>query len=161
MPTAASHVWRPSCARRIVLDGFVPVPRGVLPALPAAFVWPAKDPADVLDYELDIGSVFVGNDGDGIATLDVAITPNATGDLTLTGSAADGVRAVMWFAGGQVGTTYAVQISIGTTNGRTISRVILLPVQALSVAVVPTSTLQTSGGAVITDQNGNPILIGS
>ena len=34
MPTTATHVWRPSGARRVVLDGFVPVPRGTIPAAP-------------------------------------------------------------------------------------------------------------------------------
>ncbi len=161
MATIAPHVWRPSGARRAVLDGFVPVPRGTLPATPAPLVWPAKDPADVLDYEFDISAALLANRGDGIATIDVAITPDGTGDLTLNSMAADGAIAVLWFGGGQIGTVYTVQLTIGTTDGRTVSRAVLLPVQSLATAAVPATALTSDTGAVVTDQNGNPILIGS
>jgi len=160
MATTATHVWRPSGARRIVLDGFAPVPRGTVADTPAPLAWPAKDPADVLDYEFDVSAAMIGNRGDSIATLDVAITPNATGDLTMSNAVADGAIAVFWFAAGQVGTIYVAQITIGTTSGRTISRAVLLPVQSLATAANPTNALTTDTGAVVTDQNGNPILIG-
>jgi hypothetical protein len=161
MPTATSHVWRPSRARRVVLDGFAPVPRGVIPTVVGSLVWPPKDPGDVLDYELDIEEALLGNPGDSIATIDVVITPDATGDLAMTGTTADGAVAVFWFSAGQAGTTYSVQVSIGTVNGRTLSRVIFLPVQALSSVTLPGPVLTTDTGAVITDQSGNPILTGS
>ena len=106
MPTAASQLIRPSCARRVVLDGFVPTPLGSLATAPAAMSWPAKDPGDVLDYEFDISPALAGNDKDSIATIDVTINPSATGDLTLTSAAADGSVAVLWLASGQVGTVY-------------------------------------------------------
>jgi hypothetical protein len=159
--TLATHVWRPSSARRLVLDGFVPVPRGTVPAVPAPLSWPAKDPADVLDYEFDISAALEGNEGDGIASLSVTISPDATGDLVMNSMAADGPMAVMWFAGGQAGTTYIVRITATTQSGRTIGRAVLLPVQSLSAPVVPASALTTNAGAVVTDQNGNPILLGS
>ncbi len=161
MPTIAPHVWRPSGARRAVLDGFVPVPRGTINSTPAPLAWPAKDPADILDYEFDVSAALLGNRGDAIATLDVVITPNATGDLTLSSTGADGSIAVFWFAQGVIGTVYIVQITIGTTSGRTLSRAVLLPVQSLATASPPSNTLTTDTGAIITDQIGNPILIGS
>ena len=49
MATTAQHVWRPSAARVLVLDGFLPVPRGTLPVSRVLPSWPAKDPSDVLD----------------------------------------------------------------------------------------------------------------
>ncbi len=161
MPTIAQHVWRPSGARRAVLDGFVPVPRGSIPATPAPLVWPAKDPVDILDYEFDISAALLSNRGDSIATLDVSITPNATGDLSVTSTGADGAIAVVWLDGGQVGTVYSVQITIGTVDGRTVSRVILLPVQSLAQASPPPNALTSDTGLIVTDQSGNPILIGS
>ena len=161
MPTTASHIWRPSGARRVVLDGFVSLPRGTIPITPAPLAWPAKDPADILDYEFDASAALVGNNGDSIATLDVSIVPNSPGDLTLSSASADGHMAVFWFASGEVGTIYQIQITIGTSSGRTISRAVLLPVQALATAATPTAVLTTETGAVITDQNGNPIAIGS
>lgn len=156
-----THVWRPSFSRRVVLDGFAPVPRGTLPAIPLQLTWPAKDPSDVLDYEFDISAALIGNEGDSIATLNVMVAPNGTGDLILNSVAADGSVVVLWFAAGQAGTVYTVQITATTTIGRTIGRAILLPVQTLATSVVPASALTTDQGAIITDQNGNPILLGS
>ncbi|HEX3350122.1 MAG TPA: hypothetical protein VHS58_18690 [Acetobacteraceae bacterium] len=161
MPTPATHLTQPSIARRVVLDGFAPVPRGVIPTVPSNLVWPAKDPGDVLDYEFDISAAVIGDCGDSIATIDVAITPNASGDLTMNSAAASGDSVVLWLAAGQPSTNYAVQITVGTANGRTINRTVLLPVQSLASTVVPSSALTTEQGVVVTDQNGNPILVGS
>ena len=69
MTTAAEHIWKPSDSRIVVLDSFIPVPRGATFSAPAPLNWPAKDPDDVLDYQFDISPVVVGNDGDGIAPL--------------------------------------------------------------------------------------------
>ncbi len=161
MPTTATHLWRPSGARRVVLDGFAPVPRGTIPTTPSPLVWPAKDPADALDFEFDITEALLANRGDSIATLDVTLSPAGPGDLSLTQTAVDGAIAILWLAGGQIGTTYSVTLTIGTSNGRTISRIVLLPVQSLATAPAVLNALQTNTGAVITDQSGNPILIGS
>ena len=157
MPTPATHVWRPSSARTLVLDSFVPVPRGTSAVAPATLSWPIKDPADVLDYQFDISPAVLGNDADGIATLDVTIAPVSTGALTLTGATADGTVAVLWLAGGQPGVTYTVTLIIGTTSGRTIVRDVLLPVLALSSPGPASTTLTDASGAPITDQNNAPL----
>jgi len=158
MPTPASHVWKPSNARTVTLDSFIPVARGAIAAAPPPLNWPTKDPADVLDYQFDISPAFVGNDGDSIQTLDATISPDNPGDLTLTAATADGAVAIFWFAAGQAGTIYTVTAVIGTMNGRTIQRSILLPVLSLSMPSVPTAAIETDTGLVITDQNGNPIV---
>ena len=161
MPTTATHVWRPSGARRVVLDGFASVPRGTVPATPAPLVWPTKDPNDVLDYEFEIGSSLLGNRGDGIVTIDAAITPRGNaGDLSLNSAAADGSIAVFWFGAGKAGTNYVVQVTMETSSGRTLSRAVILPVQSLATVTAPVSVLTTDSGAIITDQYGNPIAIG-
>ncbi len=159
--SSSTRVWRPSTARRVVLDGFAPVPRGTIPSVPAALSWPAKDPSDVLDYEFDIAAAVVGNAGDGIAAINAAVTPNGSGDLVLNSIAADGTNAVFWFAGGHAGTVYVVQITVTTLGGRVIGRSVLLPVLPLAAVTAPATALTTEQGAVITDQSGNPILIGS
>lgn len=158
MAFSPSHVWKPSSARRVTLDAFIPVPRGSAPAAPPPLNWPAKDPADVLDYEFDISPALVGNEGDAIATLTVNISPNAPGDLALSSAAADGAVAVLWLSGGQAGSVYLVTIAITTTSGRTVQRTILLPVLLLSQPPVPPNAIQTNAGLVITDQNGNPVV---
>ena len=159
MPTPATHVWKPSNARTVVLDSFIPVPRGSTAVAPPPLNWPTKDPVDVLDYQFDISPALVGNDGDAIATLDVTIEPANPGDLTLNSATTDGAVAVLWLSGGQPGTIYMVNLVITTINGRTINRSILLPVLYLSVPPIPPNALITDAGVVLTDQNGNPVLI--
>jgi hypothetical protein len=158
MPTPATHVWKPSNARTVVLDSFIPVPRGSTALAPPPLNWPAKDPADVLDYQFDISPALVGNDGDAIATLDVTIEPANPGDLVLNSATTDGALAIVWLSGGQAGTIYTVNLVITTVNGRTINRTILLPVLYLSVPPIPPNALITDTGVVLTDQNGNPVL---
>ncbi len=158
MTTPVTYVSKPSSARLVVIDSFVPVPRGSIAAAPAPLNWPTKDPQDVLDYQLDIAPAVVGNSGDVIATLGVSVTPANPNDLTVNSAAADGTRAVVWLAAGQAGTVYTVTLLITTTSGRTIQRSILLPVLELSVPPIPANAIQTTAGIVLTDQNGNPVL---
>ncbi|MDR3718399.1 MAG: hypothetical protein P4K98_06325 [Bryobacteraceae bacterium] len=160
MPTIAQKITRPSSSRRVVLDGYVPVPRGTLASAPEGLSWPAKDPADVLDYELDISPAVAGNENDSIATIDVVIDPGAAGDLSLVSAAADGTTAILWLSGGQAGTVYSVQITIGTTGGRTVARAIYLPVMELLTTVASSSALTSSDSVLLVDQSGNPILVG-
>ncbi len=133
MPTPASHVWKPSRARSVTIDDFIPIPRGSSSVAPSLMNWPTKDPGDTLDYEVDISPALVGNDGDSIATLDVTVTPNNPGDLSVSSTTADGTRCVLWLTEGQNGTTYTVTMIVGTTNGRTIQRSVLVPVLNLSL----------------------------
>ena len=159
MPTLATHVWRPSSARSVTIDSFLPVPRGSTATVPAPLNWPTKDPSDVLDYEINISPAVIGNDGDVISTLDVSISPNNPGDLVINSATADGTVAVIWLAEGQAGTVYTITALISTITGRTIQRTILLPVLPLSVSIAPADGLQTAAGVVLTDQHGNPILV--
>ena len=158
MATAASFVWRPSTARAVAVDGFGPFVRGTPPQ--ASLAWPAKDPNDVLDYVFAVSDALLGDAGDCIATLDVQIAPNATGDLVLRSVVADGDRAVLWLAAGQPGTTYAVTIAVGTAAGRTLLRSVSLPVLTMASLTSPIDVLTDGSGAALTDENGNPILSG-
>ena len=158
MPTQASHVWRPSSARVVMLDTFVPVPRGAVAGSPAPVAWPCKDPGDVLDYVLDLSPAFIGNEGDNILDLDVTIIPSAPGDLALNSVTADGASAVLWLSGGQAGTTYAVTVAAVSSSGRSLTRTVQLPVAPLATQAAAVSALSTDTGAPLTDQNGNPVL---
>ncbi len=150
MSTPATHTWQPTTARTVVVEGFGPYPPGVLQTQPPALIWPVKDPGDVLDYVFNVSDALAGNDGDAIATLDVSISPNDSGDLTLHSSSADGDLAILWLSGGVAGTTYAVTVVVGTDSGRIFSRTVSLPVAALA-------TPSSSASNVITDQAGAPI----
>jgi hypothetical protein len=158
MSATLSHVWKPSNARLVTVDSFIPVPRGTTPKAPPPLNWPTKDPGDVLDYILDIGPAIVGNDGDGIATLSVSLSPSNAGDLVVQSTTADGSRVVLWLAEGQAGTIYTITFCITTVNGRALQRSVLLPVLMLSVPAIPPNALITAAGVVLTDQNGNPVL---
>jgi hypothetical protein len=158
MSATVSHVWKPSHARTVTLDSFIPVPRGTAAVAPAPLNWPTKDPGDVLDYILDIGPAIVGNDGDGIATLSLTVSPSKPGDLVVQSTAADGSRIVIWLAEGQAGIIYTITFGITTINGRALQRSVLLPVIMLSVPSIPPNALITTAGVVLTDQNGNPVL---
>jgi hypothetical protein len=68
--------------------------------------------------------------------------------------------AVVWLSGGQAGTTYRLQVTVTTESGRVLGRSVALPVLALAAQAPPAGALQSGGGAIITDENGNPILIG-
>ena len=158
MTTPAMHVWKPSAARTVVLDSFVPVPRGSTAIAPPPLNWPVKDPIDVLDYQLDIGPAVVGNESDSIATLDVEVTPSNPGDLVVKSTTTDGTLAVLWLSGGQSGTVYTVTLMITTVSGRALQRSVLLPVLPLSMPPVPPDALETDAGGALIDQNGNPVL---
>ena len=158
MSTTVSHVWKPSHARLVTINSFVPVPRGTTAVAPLPLNWPTKDPGDVLDYILDIGPAIVGNDGDGIATLAVTASPSNPGDLVVQNTTADGSRIVLWLAEGQAGTIYTITFSITTINGRSLQRSVLLPVLSLSTPPIPPNALTTADGVLLTDQNGNPVL---
>lgn len=160
MATTASHVWRPSASRILMLDGFIPGPRGMPAYRPQTLRWPAKDPADVLDYQFDIAPALAGNDGDAISTLDVLVSPSSDGDLTLVSSAADGTRAVMWFQGGIPGTSYDVTVMVGTETGRTLSRTIKLPILSMALQNASNLPLTTEEGAILVDSDGNPLMLG-
>lgn len=148
----------PSSARRVVLDGFLPVPRGSVPGPVVLPAWPVKDPGDVLDYELDVSAALLDSSGDAIATVAVSATP--AGQLMVTQTAAMGAVGVVWLAGGLPGTTYTVQVVITTAGGRTLARAVELPVRALTAAPGGSApTLITQAGVVVTDQGGAPILV--
>ena len=155
--TPASHVWQVSLARLIEIEGFIPTPRGLALLLPQPLAWPEKDPGDTLDYVFEIAPALTGNPGDTIATLNVMISPNNPGDLTLASAAADGTRAVLWLTAGQPGTSYTVTIGITTACGRSLARSIALPVVALASVPAPATAITTLGGAPITSPSGLPI----
>lgn len=161
MPQGVPPLWQPSSARSIALDGLLPLPRGVMPADLPPLVWPIKDPGDVLDYSLDLSPALAGDPTDQVATVGVTTVPTGNpGDLAVGRIVANGTSAVMWLSAGVVGTTYSVQITVGTLNGRIMGRTVLLPVQQLAAVPPPSNPLLTDVGAIVTDQNGNPILIG-
>jgi hypothetical protein len=157
MGTPANHLWRPSTARYVRVDGFVPTPRGPQIPPPVPLAWPAKDPGDTLDYVFDITPALAANPGDMISTLDVTISPDNAGDLVLASSSVDGARAVLWLTGGIAQTSYAVTVTISTSGGRSLVRSVHLLVAPLAVVVAPVNALTTPSGTALTGPTGTPL----
>jgi len=157
MTNPATHLWRPSNARYVQIDGFVTTPRGPQIPPPKVLAWPEKDPGDTLDYVFDIAPALTANPGDMIETLDVTVSPANPGDLALVSAAADGPLVVLWFSGGQALTNYTVTVTVGTAGGRILARSIALPVVALASVPAPQSALTTAAGQALTDPTGTPL----
>lgn len=158
MPTVIPHVWKPSNTRILTIDSFVPVPRGSSAFSPYPLNWPSKDPADSLDYQLDIEPAIVGNQGDTIDSVDVDVSPNQPGDVSVDNVVADGYRVIIWMSAGVAGVTYSVTLKINLASGRVLQRSMLLPVVALSSRSAPVSAIESTTRDPLTDQNGNPII---
>lgn len=153
-----TQVIKPSRARKLALEGFIPMPRGSTTFTPPTLSWPPKDPADVLDYQLDISAALVGNSGDAIASVTATISPDNPGDLVCNSVTVDGPNIVLWLSGGQAATVYGVTIAATLGSGRALQRTILLPVIALSSLSPPPTAIETDTGYAITDQFGNPVI---
>jgi hypothetical protein len=160
MATLVSHVWKPSKARSLTIDSFVPVPRGSVATTPMPLSWPPKDPCDILDYQLDIEPAVIGNEGDAIDSVDIDVDPSQPGDLSLDNVTADGYKIVIWVSSGQAGVIYTVTIKAALSSGRTLQRSVLLPVLALSTPSIPANAIETTTQDPLTDQDGNPIVNG-
>ncbi len=157
MPTPASYSWMPSVARVVMVDGCGVTPRGAWLTPTAALCWPAKDPGETLDYVFDVSQALLGNEGDAIATLDIAISPANPGDLTVQSASADGPQAIIWLSAGFAGTSYAVTITVGTNSGRVIARTVNLPVVALANLPAAENAITDQSGVPITTQTGSDI----
>jgi len=112
-----------------------------------------------LDFSADFGQDLLGDPGDAVANLVVAIAPNNPGDLALASSYLNGTVAVLWLTEGFAATTYQLTLTATTNSGRIISRCAFLPVQNLSNTVAPPADVTDQTGAPLTDQYGNPITV--
>lgn len=119
--------------------------------------WPPKDPSETLDYVFDVSQALLGNEGDAIATLDIAINPANPGDLMVQSSSADGAQAIIWLSAGFSGTTYAVTITVGTNSGRIIARTVYLPVLTLASLPPPANAITDQTGAPLMTQTGSDL----
>jgi hypothetical protein len=88
-------------------------------------VWPYKDPAEVLDFDID-WSARLGTDT--IATSNwSAITTD--GVLTIQSSSFTTNRSKVWVASGSSKFNYVLQNSVTTANGDTAVETVTLPVR--------------------------------
>ena len=86
---------------------------------PRVVVLEGKHPSEVVDYALDFDDWLVGAE-----TLS-AITSVTVGSGITLGSggqapAISGTTVVFWLSGGTTGTTYAIEVIVTTSGGRTL-----------------------------------------
>jgi hypothetical protein len=157
MASLAAPVNGYSNSRILTVSAPVPVPIGPNPCSPTLLTWPFKDPADILDYKIDLGPTLIGVSGDYIETADVEIAPSQAGDLLLENITVDGFVLIVWLSGGNDGVTYTITFNVGTLSRKTLGGSIFLPVIALSELSSPTDSITTETGVLLMDENGNPI----
>lgn len=138
----------PSTARTAYLP--IPQPSYInIPGVPSGEVeltWPAKDPADTLDYTFDCTAWLNDAGGDTInaATVTLTITP---GDVTVASSSFTPTALTWFLTGGSLSNPiqfYQCRIGAQTVGGLQIGRTIYMPVMTLS-------PLQTGSGFVQTN----------
>lgn len=86
-----------------------------------------KDPAAVLDYSIDWGAEYLGDDL--IATSEWSAVPAESGGVTIAGSDFDAKTSTVKAAGGINGHVYRLVNVVTTGSGRSDSRSIVLRVE--------------------------------
>lgn len=102
-------------------DRAIPLGGGLLPAeLPPR--WPDKPAGAMLDYSFDV-SPLLASPMDRIVTADVVALV-----CVVRGVTAQGGLVTVWLAGGAPGQSDKVSITVTTACGRTVRRVVVLPI---------------------------------
>lgn len=86
-----------------------------------------KDPDSVLDYCVDWGAEYLGDDS--LATSAWSVEPDEPGGVTIAGSHFDAASAVVKAAGGAPGNIYRLVNEVATASGRIDSRSIVVRVE--------------------------------
>lgn len=94
---------------------------GELPTGPAE--WPAKDPDETLDYEIDWKARL---SGDTIASSEWTVPDG----LTQVSANISGTKAVIWLSGGTLDQSYSILNRIITAGGRTMDQTVLLAIRS-------------------------------
>lgn len=94
--------------------------------------WPAKDPDEVLDYDVDWTAPLAG---DTIATSNFSVI---TGPITVNSQTNGSDYSRIWLAGGTPGTVVVLQCRITTIGGRTLEETVNLPIRSTAEAVPST-----------------------
>ena len=74
-----------------------------------------QQPADNIDYDIDCTTMFHDDGSDFLQTVVATVTPSGP---TVTGVKKDNNTAKVWFQGGTDGTTYLVEVTMTSDQGR-------------------------------------------
>ena len=97
--------------------------------------WPIAEPADSLDYYLELGQTLAAA-GDSIFSVTACIKPSGAGELQGLSIGATATEISVELAGGVPGRTYLVRFDVATYANRTFSWLVTLPID-IDYAVPP------------------------
>lgn len=86
-----------------------------------------KDPDAVLDYSVDWGAEYLGDDL--LSTSEWTVSPNESGGISIVGSSFDAKVAIVKAGGGIEGRLYRLDNHVVMESGRIDSRSIVLRVE--------------------------------
>jgi hypothetical protein len=86
-----------------------------------------KDPNAALDYSVDWGAEYLGDDL--LATSEWSVTPDEAGGVTIAGSDFDATVSTVKAAGGLPGHLYRLENQVTLASGRIDSRSVVLRVE--------------------------------
>jgi hypothetical protein len=86
-----------------------------------------KDPNAALDYSVDWGAEYLGDDL--LATSEWSVTPDEAGGVTIAGSDFDATVSTVKAAGGLPGHLYRLENRVTLASGRIDSRSVVLRVE--------------------------------
>lgn len=107
-------------------------------------VWPAKDPAEVLDYTWEPPL----DDGDTIAICTAAV---GTGSVVIDSQSNTDTAVRLWLSQGADGETATLNLTATTAGGRTFREVAVLPVFDRASEMLATFRLRYSAFAAVAD----------
>jgi hypothetical protein len=92
-----------------------------------ALQWDAKDPNEVLDYQIDWGERLA--EGETISTSNWTIS-GSDSSLTEDSKSISGENTVIWLSAGTLGVTYTLTNRIVTSGGRTMDQSVRLKIKS-------------------------------
>lgn len=119
------------------------------PPWQAALAWPMAQPADVLDYSLDV-SAALADIGSTLAGISVSAAPSGAGELTVNSASFSGGVITVWLAGGVPSRSYTVQIVATTADAQELTWFVALPIDpAQAVPPIPVPPSPGYGAPVV------------
>ena len=100
------------------------------------FKWPAKDPDEILDYDIDWTAGLLSADeidAGSTSPADTIVTSTFTlpaGSLTASSTSNSTTHTKIWLSGGVLGITYQITNEITTAAGRKMDRTVEIKIKS-------------------------------
>lgn len=106
-------------------------------------VFPEKEPADVLDYQID-ATAKIADMADTISSASVAVAPSGLGEMVASRIAVNGSFITIWLAGGMPARVYQIDVQVMTTGQRTYEWTAVVPINS-DLATYPITPPASAG----------------